>query len=149
MAATSTTSATRRSTQINRDNVANLKPSWRVSLNGSGTASKYSGQGQPLVYEGVIYMVTGADDVFAVSVDTRQNSLDLRSEARRQHQRRVLRLAEPRSRDGGRTDLMSGQLDGKLVALDQRTGAVAWSTQAERWQDGFSITAHRSTTTGS
>ena len=34
-----------------------------------------------------------------------------------------------------------GQLDGKLVALDQQTGAVAWSTQAERWQDGFSITA--------
>ncbi len=30
-----------------------------------------------------------------------------------------------------------GQLDGKLVALDQRTGKVAWSVQAERWQDGL------------
>jgi alcohol dehydrogenase (cytochrome c) len=34
-----------------------------------------------------------------------------------------------------------GQLDGKLVALDQRTGAVAWSVQAERWQDGLTITS--------
>jgi alcohol dehydrogenase (cytochrome c) len=34
-----------------------------------------------------------------------------------------------------------GQLDGKLVALDQRTGAAAWSVQAERWQAGFSITS--------
>src|SRR5262245_14105927 len=55
--------------QINRDNVTTLKPSWRVSLNGSGSASKYSGQGQPLVYGGVIYMVTGADDVFAIDVE--------------------------------------------------------------------------------
>src|SRR5262252_3251693 len=31
-------------TQINRDNIDRLKPTWRVSLNGSGVASKYSGQ---------------------------------------------------------------------------------------------------------
>ena len=34
-----------------------------------------------------------------------------------------------------------GQLDGKLVALDQKTGAVVWSVQAERWQDGLTITS--------
>src|SRR5689334_21079534 len=59
-------------TRINRSNVATLKPSWRVSLNGSGIGSKYSGQAQPIVYDGVVYIVTGADDVFAVSVDTGQ-----------------------------------------------------------------------------
>jgi alcohol dehydrogenase (cytochrome c) len=32
-------------------------------------------------------------------------------------------------------------LDGKLVALDQRSGAMQWSVQAERWQEGFSITS--------
>ena len=57
-------------TQINRDTVERLKPSWRVSLNGSGVASKYSGQGQPIVHDGVIYLVTGADDVFAIDVAT-------------------------------------------------------------------------------
>ena len=34
-----------------------------------------------------------------------------------------------------------GQLDGQLVALDRATGKVAWSIQAERWQDNFSITS--------
>ena len=34
-----------------------------------------------------------------------------------------------------------GQLDGQLVALDRATGRLAWSIQAERWQDNFSITA--------
>jgi alcohol dehydrogenase (cytochrome c) len=34
-----------------------------------------------------------------------------------------------------------GHLDGRLVALDRRTGKTLWSIQAERWQDNFSITA--------
>ena len=34
-----------------------------------------------------------------------------------------------------------GQLDGRMVALDQRTGEVVWSIQAERWQEGLVITS--------
>ena len=30
-----------------------------------------------------------------------------------------------------------GQLDGKLVALDQKTGKVVWSTQVGNWQNGL------------
>ena len=56
--------------RINRDNVATLKPAWRTHLNGSGTDSKYSGQAQPIVYDGVIYIATGANDVFALDADT-------------------------------------------------------------------------------
>jgi alcohol dehydrogenase (cytochrome c) len=41
----------------------------------------------------------------------------------------------------GEGKIYVGQLDGKLVALDQRTGSVAWSVQAEPWQEGFSITS--------
>ena len=54
--------------EINRDTVANLKGVWHAQLNGSGAASKYSGEAQPIVYDGVIYIVTGANDVFAISV---------------------------------------------------------------------------------
>ncbi len=32
-------------------------------------------------------------------------------------------------------------LDAKLVALDQKTGKVAWSTIVEPWQTGYSITS--------
>src|SRR5436190_14557863 len=57
-------------TQINRDNVSTLKGVWRTRLNGSGIGAKYSGEAQPVVHEGTIYIVTGADDVFALSVKT-------------------------------------------------------------------------------
>src|SRR6185295_10512652 len=56
--------------QIDRTNVARLKGVWRTRLEGSGVGTKYSGEAQPIVYGGIIYVVTGADDVFAISVDT-------------------------------------------------------------------------------
>src|SRR5690606_3918244 len=45
-------------TQINRDNVKDVKAVWRVSLDGSGTGPGYSHQAQALFYEGVLYVVT-------------------------------------------------------------------------------------------
>jgi alcohol dehydrogenase (cytochrome c) len=127
-------------TQINRDTVSRLKPSWRVGLNGSGVASKYSGQGQPLEHDGVIYMVTGADDVFAIDVETGTMlwtylaKLDDKIDS-------ICCGWSSRGLALGDGKVYVGQLDGKLVALDQRTGNVLWTTQAERWQDGFTITA--------
>jgi alcohol dehydrogenase (cytochrome c) len=127
-------------TQINRDTVARLKPSWRVGLNGSGAASKYSGQGQPLERDGVIYMVTGADDVFAIDVET--GAMLWTYLAKLDDQINSVCCGwSSRGLALGDGKVYVGQLDGKLVALDQRTGTVVWSTQAERWQDGFTITA--------
>jgi mono/diheme cytochrome c family protein len=56
--------------KINRGNVALLKGRWRTHLEGSGLGANFSGQGQPIVYDGVIYISTGASDVFALSADT-------------------------------------------------------------------------------
>jgi PQQ-dependent dehydrogenase (methanol/ethanol family) len=126
-------------TRINRDNVAQLKPQWRTHLNGSGTESKYSGQAQPLVYDGVIYVPTGANDVFALDVDTGkilwtyQAHLDAGITV-------VCCGWMSRGVALGDGKVYAGQLDGKLVALDQRSGAVVWSVQAETNADGFSIT---------
>ncbi len=127
-------------TQINRDTVAGLKAVWRTRLNGSGMGTKYSGEAQPLVYEGVIYLATGADDVFAISVDsgeilwTYAANLDQTIDV-------VCCGWTNRGVALGDGRVYVGQLDGKLVALDQRSGAVQWSVQAERWQEGFSITS--------
>jgi quinohemoprotein ethanol dehydrogenase len=55
---------------INRDNVAQLKGVWRARLRGSGAGPQYSGFAQPLVHDGVAYVSTGANDVFALSLDT-------------------------------------------------------------------------------
>src|SRR4051812_8879393 len=56
--------------RIDRSNVAQLKPAWRTHLNGSGLEAKFSGQAQPIVYDGVIYIATGANDVFALDADS-------------------------------------------------------------------------------
>src|SRR5262244_3010688 len=47
---------------INRDNVAHLKAVWRASLNGSCLTARSGNQAQPLVYDGVIYIMTGEND---------------------------------------------------------------------------------------
>jgi glucose dehydrogenase len=56
--------------RIDRGNVAKLKGVWQTQLRGSGTGPQYSGEAQPIVYDGVAYVITGADDVFAVSIDS-------------------------------------------------------------------------------
>jgi alcohol dehydrogenase (cytochrome c) len=125
---------------IDRSNVATLKPAWRVSLDGSGTDSKYSGQAQPLVYEGVIYVATGANDVFAIAVDT--GKVLWKHEAHLSPDLVGICCGWlSRGVAMGDGKIYSGQLDGKLVALDQTTGKVIWSVQAESNAEGFSITA--------
>lgn len=56
--------------QINIENIDRLGPVWRTHLNGSGLDAKYSGEAQPLIIDGVMYVITGANDVFALSVET-------------------------------------------------------------------------------
>ena len=125
--------------RINKDNVATLKPAWRTHLNGSGTDSKYSGQAQPIVYDGVIYIPTGANDVFALDADT--GAILWTHEAHLDPNITVICCGWLcRGVAIGDGKVFSGQLDGKLVALDHATGKVVWSIQAETNQDGFSIT---------
>ena len=45
--------------QINTTNVSQLKEAWHVHLDGSGKAAKYSAEGTPVVYNGVMYLPTG------------------------------------------------------------------------------------------
>src|SRR3954452_1372615 len=56
-------------TLLNRDNVKNLKALWRTSM-GSGALPNNSGQAQILHYEGTLYVINGANDVFALDVDS-------------------------------------------------------------------------------
>jgi quinohemoprotein ethanol dehydrogenase len=126
--------------QINRDNVSQLKAVWRTRLGGSGLDLKYSGEASPIVHDGVIYIVTGANDVFAISVESGETLWTYKANL---DQKVNVVCCGWTSRGVGLGDgkIYVGQLDGKLVALDQRSGAVVWSVQAERWQEGFSITS--------
>ena len=126
-------------TAIDRANVAQLKGVWRTRCAARAPAASTRAQAQPL---------------------------RLRRRRLRQHrrQRRVRARSTPARSSGSTTanldpnitsvccgwnnrgvalsddKVFIGQLDGKLVALDRATGKVAWSIQAERWQEDFSIT---------
>ena len=126
--------------QIDTGNVAQLRGVWRTNLDGSGVAAKYSQETQPIAYDGVLYVSTGQDDVFAVSVETGRTLW--KYEARLDQTistvccgwlNRGVALGE------GRVYL--GRLDGVLVALDQRTGKEVWRTRVGDWRKGYTITA--------
>jgi len=124
---------------LNRGNVAGLKGVWRTHLNGSGLGPQYSGEAQPVVHDGRIYVSTGANDVFALDVAT--GAIVWQYAARLDPKLTSICCGwTNRGVALGDGKVFFGQLDGRLVALDMRTGKEAWSVQAERWQDGFSIT---------
>ena len=56
--------------QIDTTNVKQLKGAWMTRLKGSGLGGKYSAEATPLVKDGIMYMVTGNDDVFALNAKT-------------------------------------------------------------------------------
>ena len=127
-------------TQVNRDNVANLKANWRVHMNGSGSAPNHSGQAQPLYYEGTLYVPTGENDVFAIDVDTGEFKWTYQANL---DPERVNVCCGWLSRGVGMGEgqIYVGHLDARLVALNQETGAVNWEIQAEDPTLGYSITA--------
>ena len=127
-------------TEINSSNVAKLKAEWQAHLNGSGVGPPYSGEAQPIVHDGVVYVPTGADDVFALDVETGKQIWVYQSKL----DNLITTVCCGWTSRGvaiGEGKIYLGRLDGKLVALDQHTGKEVWSVQAERWQDGYVITS--------
>ena len=125
--------------QINRDNVGDVRAVWRVSLQGSGLGPGYSQQAQALFYEGVIYVVTGDNDVFAVDVKTGEFLWTYEADV--DFDTAIVccgRLSRGVGMGDGRIYL--GRLDGRLAALDQQTGKVVWDVQAGDPRQGYGIT---------
>ena len=126
--------------QIDTGNVGRVKGVWEAHLDKSATAAKYSAETQPIVYDGVAYISTGQDDLFALSVDTGKilwkhtGNLD-------QAISTVCCGWLNRGVAIGEGKVFMGRLDGTFLALDQKTGKVDWQTTIEPWQKGYSITA--------
>ena len=88
------------------DNGAGLKAVWRASLK-SGISLRAGNQAQPLVHDGKLYIMTGKNDAFAVSVEANAVLWEYCS-----------------------------NVDPKLVVLDQQTGNLVWPMSRRRsaWQ---------------
>ncbi len=124
---------------IDTTNVSKVKGIWRTHLRGSGIAAKYSGESQPIVYNGVIYVTTGNDDVSAVSVDSGKILWEHKSNI----SQKITTVCCGWLNRGvaiGDGRVYLGQLDGKVVALDQKTGDQIWTRQLVQWQKGMTIT---------
>jgi alcohol dehydrogenase (cytochrome c) len=127
--------------QINRDTVGDLKAVWRARLDGSGAGPMHSGEAQPIVYDGVVYIVTGANDVFAISVETGERLWKYEAYLDPAIATSICCGWAERGVALGEGKVFVGQLDGRLVALDQCSGEAVWEVQAERWQAGYTITS--------
>jgi len=120
--------------EINTANVKRLVPVWNVSL-----SSNYGEQGQPLVYNGVMY-VTNAEFTVAIDVSTGRQIWRTPVEWDPATPRIVccgVSNKGPAIYDG---KVFRGTLDAHVVALDQKTGKQVWKQKASEWKDGYSIT---------
>jgi quinohemoprotein ethanol dehydrogenase len=126
--------------QINVGNVKQLKGAWMTRLKGSGFGGKYSFEASPLVKGGVMYVVTGNDDVFALNAKTGEILWE-RTSGIDQKISTVCCGWANRGLAMGEGLLFLGQLDANVVALDIKTGKEAWRTALEQWQDGYGITS--------
>ena len=126
--------------QVDTTNIKQLKGAWMTRLKGSGFGGKYSFEASPLVKDGIMYVVTGNEDVFALNAKTgeiqweRWSGIDQKIST-------VCCGWVNRGLAMGEGMLFLGQFDANVVALDIKTGKEVWRTPIEVWQDGYGITS--------
>ncbi|WML57674.1 PQQ-dependent dehydrogenase, methanol/ethanol family [Neobacillus sp. PS2-9] len=124
--------------KINTSNIKKLKGKWVTHL-GSGKEFKYSGEASPVVYNGVMYIITGADQVSAIDVKKGETLWTFKPNI--SELTTVCCGWTSRGVAIGDGLVYVGLLDARLVALDQKTGKEVWSTTVDDWKKGYTITS--------
>ena len=111
-------------TQINKGNVKNLKVAW---VHQPGVIT-HGLQATPIVIDGVMYSIAADNNVFALDAAT--GKVLWRYTAKLDPMvKEVFYGSASRGVTVGRGKVFVGTLDGRMVALDQKTGKELWSTQ--------------------
>jgi quinohemoprotein ethanol dehydrogenase len=126
--------------QIDTSNVKQLKGAWMTRLKSSGLGGKYSFEATPLVKDGVMYIITGNDDVFALNAKTGEIVWEYWSGIDQTISTICCGWVN-RGLAMGEGMLFFGQLDATMVALDMKTGKVRWKKPIEKWENGYTITS--------
>src|SRR3954470_24205601 len=120
--------------QVNKRNVKRLVPVWNVSL-----GSNYGEQGQPLVYNGVMY-VTDAEYTIAIDIDSGKQLWRTTADWAPATPRVVCCAVSNKGPALYNGKVFRGTLDAHVVALDAKTGKQVWKQKVAEWKEGFSIT---------
>src|SRR5438874_3643016 len=124
--------------QINASNVSQLRGVWMTRL-GSGRGSKYKFEADPVVVNGIMYIPTGNDDIFALDSKTGRKIWEWDSDIPQVNDL-ICCGWDNRGVAVGDGRVYTGLLDGSFVALDQKSGKLLWRTQLEDYHDGYSLT---------
>jgi len=122
-----------RADRINRETVKNLKLAWSFEMDVTESI-----QTAPIVYDGVMYVTSSFNHLFALDAKTGKELwryVHVMAPA-------VSLCCGPNNRGVEALDglVYMGTLDSRLVALNARTGAVVWSEQVADPLRGYSIT---------
>ncbi len=119
--------------QINTSNVKNLRPEFSFQ-----TEVRESMETAPIVVDGIMYMTTSFNHVYALDATTGKEFWHYK------HKMGAITTfcCGPNNRgvaiEGGK--LFMGTLDAKMVALDAKTGKLLWETQIADPEKGYSET---------
>ena len=119
--------------QINTSNVAKLRPAWIFQ-----TEVKESQETTPIVVDGVMYITTSFNHVYAINAKTGEQYWHYK------HKMGPVTTycCGPNNRGVAihKDKVYMGTLDAKLVALDAKTGSLVWETQIAEPELGYSET---------
>jgi quinohemoprotein ethanol dehydrogenase len=126
--------------QITPANVSQLKPAW-VFNTGIKNDPSMSMEMTPLIVNGVMYITTGDDDVFALDPVTGQQIWVYRpSDMVKINTLPVCCNNDNRGVAYGQGLIFDARLDGQLVALYAKTGNVAWKVVVDVPTNGAGMT---------
>lgn len=112
-------------TQITTKNVRRLKLAWSAVTD----APQGTVEATPLMHNGVLYGILPWDVMFAVDARTGQTKWRWDPDVPREHIQGLCCGPVNRGMAIYNGRVYAGLLDGRVVALDQETGKVIWSTQ--------------------
>lgn len=124
---------------INAQNVAQLKPAWIFHSNVANMATSF--EAQPIVVDGVMYVSSPHDHVFALDAAT--GALKWTYSPTDMPKLADLHICCGQVNRGvavGGGKVFIGRLDAMLVALDANSGQVVWQTPVDDWHQKWTET---------
>jgi quinohemoprotein ethanol dehydrogenase len=123
-------------TQINRKTVSRLGLAWYLDLDGQATL-----EGTPLEVDGVVYFTDTYADVYAVDAVSGKVLWKFEAQTWKSAPGKMMwNFAANRGAAYENGRIFSATLDGRLLALDAKTGALLWTAQTVPVQGGKTVT---------